>query len=229
MKGTESMTTATPVKAYTGLLRLAVRLLTREIDPPLYRQLRDADAQAGGDHRPLTDPGLAERPEAEALEELAAEFCRLFIGPRPVCPPYASAHRGEAKLGGRAARDIATFMNRHQLRPEISHYDAVLDHDHLAVHLALLAHLYGVTGGAAGSHLTPEQAWSAAHELLHTHTLPWADRYLRHLGQSATLAPYTTIAHLIRQVLSEAADWPARFQHDLARNPGCSHPGGSAS
>ncbi|GAA3772873.1 molecular chaperone TorD family protein [Streptomyces chiangmaiensis] len=102
------------VKAYTGLLRLAVRLLSSEIDPLLYRQMIDADSRTRDDHRPLTDPALAERPQAEALEELAAEFCRLFIGPQPACPPYASAQHGEVKLGGRSARDIDDCAPRAQ-------------------------------------------------------------------------------------------------------------------
>ncbi|GAA1431264.1 hypothetical protein GCM10009601_50080 [Streptomyces thermospinosisporus] len=197
------------VKAYTGLLRLAVRLLSSEIDLLLYRQMLNADAHTRDDHRPLADPALAEKPEGEALEELAAEFCRLFIGPQPVCPPYASAHQGEVKLGGRSARDIDAFMEQYQLKPVLRPQDAVVDHDHLAVGLSLLAHLYRIAVGTADSDLTTEQAWHAAHELLHVHIWPWADTYLKQLETTAVLAPYTTIAHLVRRVLQEAADWPA--------------------
>lgn len=196
------------VKAYTGLLRLCVRLLSREIDPMLYRQMLNADAHSQEPHRPLADPGLAQREEAEAIEELAAEFCRLFIGPQPVCPPYASAHQGEVKLGGRSARDIDAFLDRHQLRPVLSEQDAVVDHDHLAVELALLAHLYSVAAGTVESDLSIEEAWGAAYELLHTHTWPWADSYLQQLEDTAQYAPYNTIAHLVGRVLKEAADWP---------------------
>jgi TorA maturation chaperone TorD len=102
-----------------------------------------------------------------ALTELAVEFCRLFVGPQPLCPPYASAHQGEVKLGRRSARDIDAFMATYQLRPVIEQQDAVLDHDHLSVELALLAHLYRVASGAVADPLTLTQAWGAAYELLH--------------------------------------------------------------
>lgn len=197
------------VRAYTALLRLAVRLLAREIDPLLYRQMLQADSDSGGGHRPLTDPGLAERTEGEALEELAAEYCHLFIGPQPVCPPYASVHHGEVKLGGRAAHDIEGFMDRYDLHPILQEEDAVLDQDHLAVELALLAHLYRIAAGAVTDCLTPGEAWAAAHDLLHTHIRPWAVDYLGRLQSAAQFAPYTTIAHLVRKILEEAADWPA--------------------
>lgn len=197
------------VKAYTGLLRLAVRLLAREIDPLLYRQMHDADTHSGDSQRPLTDPGLAERPETEALEELAAEYCRLFIGPQPVCPPYASAHQGEVKLGGRSAHAIGAFMDRYGLHPLVQEEDAVVDQDHLAVELALLAHLYRIAAGAVSGGLAPGEAWAAAHDLLHTHIRPWAGAYLGRLQSAAQFAPYTTIAHLVREILEEAADWSA--------------------
>jgi glutaredoxin-like protein len=197
------------LKAYTGLLRLAVRLLSREIDLLLYLQILNADAHSRPGQRPLADPRLAQLGHDEALEQLAAEFCRLFIGPQPVCPPYASAHQGEVKLGGRAARAIDAFMDRHHLRPVLDERDAVLEHDHLAVHLALLAHLYGGAAGTVDTGIPPEQAWAAAYELLHNHTWPFGDSYLRQLEQSARFAPYNTIAHLIHRVLEEAAGWPA--------------------
>ncbi|MFI0406503.1 mycoredoxin [Actinomadura sp. 3N508] len=200
--------TADHLTAYTGLLHLAVRLLAREIDPPLYRQLTTANAPATDDQRPLIDARLTGRPQQKALEDLAVEYCRLFIGPQPECPPYASAHRGEVKLGGRSAHDIDDFMDRHRLRPVLNEHDAVLQHDHLAVELSLLAHLYDTAAKPADSHLTADTAWAAAHTLLHNHIWPWADDYLRRLQHTAELAPYTTIAHLTWQVLNEASTWP---------------------
>lgn len=198
------------LKAYSGLLRLAVRLLAREVDTPLYRQMSNADGHSSKDHAPLIDPDLADTSEHHALVELATEYCRLFIGPQPACPPYASAHQGEVKLGGRAAHNIETFMARHSLHPVIAQQDAILEPDHLSVELALLAHLYSVAAGTTESDLTIEQAWTASHELLHTHIKPWAFSYLRDLETTAEYAPYTTIAHLVHRVLDEACAWPAR-------------------
>lgn len=100
-------------------------------------------------------------------------------------------------------------MERHDLRPVISEHDAVVDHDHLAIQLALLAHLYNLAATPAGSQADIPQAWAAAHQLLHTHIRPWAIDYLRWLEEQARFAPYTTIAYLVRRVLTEASSWPA--------------------
>ncbi|CAL9367168.1 Chaperone protein TorD [Streptomyces sp. enrichment culture] len=197
------------VRVYTGVLHLAVRVLCREIDPPLYRQMQDSDRRMDPGDAPLTDPVLALRAESEALEELAAEFCRLFVGPRPVCPPYASEQLGEVKAGGRAAHDIEAFMSRHALRAALHAQDAILDKDHLAVELSVLAHLLRMAAGAVTGEQARAEAWAAAHDLLHRHILPWACDYLSRLESAARYAPYTTVAHLARRVLEEAADWPA--------------------
>ncbi|GAA3772889.1 hypothetical protein GCM10022206_09380 [Streptomyces chiangmaiensis] len=58
-------------------------------------------------------------------------------------------------------------------------------------------------------HLSTQEAWTLAHELLHVHIWPWADGYLQQLEHTAQYAPYTTTAHLVRRVLTEACDWPA--------------------
>lgn len=197
------------VRVYTAVLQLAVRVLCREIDAQLYRQMQDSDRRMDPGDAPLTDPVLALRTETEALEELAVEFCRLFVGPRPVCPPYASEQFGEIKAGGRAAHDIEAFMSRHALRAALHAQDAILDKDHLAVELAVLAHLLQMAAGAVTGEQARAEAWAAAHDLLHRHILPWACDYLGRLENAARYAPYTTVAHLARKVLEEAADWPA--------------------
>jgi hypothetical protein len=51
------------VKAYSGLLRLAVRLLAREVDVALFRQMLGADAHSATGRAPLADPCLGQMDE----------------------------------------------------------------------------------------------------------------------------------------------------------------------
>ncbi|MGH3309770.1 MAG: TorD/DmsD family molecular chaperone [Streptomyces sp.] len=196
--------------SYAGLLTLASRLLAREVDTALYRRLLDSDAYRADGQLLLLEPRHVEAGETAALEDLTAEYCRLFIGPEPACPAYASTHRGEVKLGGRSAAAMDDFMRRYGPGVAVGEWDAVLDSDHLSVELALLAHLYRVAAdGEPGTELTDPSPWAAADELLNEHIHPWADSYLRELETVARLAPYNVIACLVQGVLAEAADWTA--------------------
>lgn len=168
----------TLVSAHVGVYRLASRLLASEVDAPLFGRLRE-----GG----LLDGALAALPEREALDTLAAEFCRLVIGPDPVCLPYASVQRGEALLGSRTEQEITSFVRRHGLDVTLAPDVAVLSNDHLSVQLALLAHLDGTDAGA---------------ELVEQHMRPWAVTALATLADAAEWEPYrsvfATTAELLR-------------------------------
>ncbi|MDF2710280.1 molecular chaperone TorD family protein [Nonomuraea muscovyensis] len=169
----------------SDVLLLASRLLSREIDGPLYRALL---AAPDGDR--LLDAQTRALGEPEALRSLSVEFCRLFVGPRPACPPYESVHRGEPVVGGRAERRLQDFMERHRLDAVIPSGCPVLAYDHLAVSLALLHHLLGVA------------ADGAARQLLQDHLLAWAPAYFRGLKAAAVLPPYTLIADLLAEYLA---------------------------
>ncbi len=166
------------VSAHVGVYRLASRLLACEIDAPLFGRLRD-----GG----LLDDAALALPEREALDTLAAEFCRLVIGPDPVCLPYASVQRGEALLGSRAEQEVTAFVRRQSLDIQLAPDVAVLSNDHLSVQLALLAHLHGT---------------DAATELVERHLRPWAVTTLETLADAAEWEPYrstfATTAELLR-------------------------------
>src|SRR5947209_12857677 len=94
------------IAARRDLYALTARLFAAEVDVALYRALAAQDALG------LLDAELSAMGEARALEALAVEFCRLFLGPQPPCVPYASAHRGEALLGGRARTRLEACLHR---------------------------------------------------------------------------------------------------------------------
>jgi TorA maturation chaperone TorD len=187
------------VTAGRELFLLTSRLLSEEIDVPLYRALLEADSGHGGTGagRPLVDAGLRALDEALAVEELAVEFCRLFVGPRPTCSPYESVQRGEPVVGGRAERRFREYLHRHGMAVTPPPGLAILSDDHLAVQLAVL---HRVCEQAAHPEAPPDAA-GALHEVL-DHLLPWAPAYLRDLGEGSRLAPYRTIADLTARLLT---------------------------
>ena len=179
------MTAPLKATARRDLYALTARLFAAEVDAALYRALAAQDALG------LIDAELSAMGEARALEMLAIEFCRLFIGPQPLCVPYASAYRGEALLGGRARTRLEAFLHRIGFT-----FDAVAmriaSPDHLAVELAVLAYLYARTDTAA-----------TIHEFLCDHALPWVPAYCEQVASVAALDFYRTAARLVAALLAE--------------------------
>jgi TorA maturation chaperone TorD len=180
------MTSALAPGARRDLYALTARFFAAEVDATLYRGLMAQDTLG------LLDAELRLLGEAQALEALAVEFCRLFIGPQPLCVPYASAQRGEALLGGRTRTRLDAFMQRVGFV-----YDAtamrLASPDHLAVELAVLAHLYD-----------QDEVASTICEFLQDHVLPWAPVYCARVATTTTLSLYRTAAQLVVALLEDS-------------------------
>jgi TorA maturation chaperone TorD len=163
-----------------ALSALLARLFAGEPDLALYRQLRAVE------HPALTwvEPALLALPEARAVEALAVEYCRLFIGPQPACPPYASAQGGEVLLGGRPRTRLDAFLVRHGV-PAPDPGWRIASPDHIAVELAVLARLYAGDAPAA-----------VVQELLTQHLWPWAPAWLAHVASASRYQLYRTAAQL---------------------------------
>lgn len=180
------MTTALDATARRDLYALVARLFAAEVDVPLYRALRTHDALG------FIDQELGALGEEQALEVFAVEFCRLFVGPQPLCVPYASAYRGEALLGGRARTRLEAFLHAIDFV-----YDAtalrLASPDHLAIELAVLAHLYAQTDTAAIA------------TFLDAHVLSWVPDYCQDVGRTTTLSLYRNAARLVVELLATEA------------------------
>jgi TorA maturation chaperone TorD len=175
--------------ARRDLYALTARLFAAEVDVALYRALAAQNVLG------LIDAELSAMGEERALEALAVEFCRLFVGPQPLCIPYASAHRGEALLGGRARTRLEAFLRRIGFT-----FDEmamrIASPDHLAVELAVLAHLYTCTAADTAT---------AIHEFLCDYVLPWVPAYCEQVAAAAALGFYRTTARLVAALCAEEA------------------------
>jgi TorA maturation chaperone TorD len=162
---------------------LAARVFGAEIDLELYRRMRE---QAF-----LTDPELDALPDDQAVHELAVEYCRLFIGPLPECPPYASVHRREALLGGRARARMEALLERAGF--EVDGAAPIASPDHISVPLALMA----------WAHAEEDPTDSLAREVLLQAILPWAPTYLEEVARCSRREIYRLIARMTSALLEE--------------------------
>lgn len=172
--------------ARAQLIALCARLLAEEVDAPLLRaladpRLREAMAPLGVS---FIDDDVLALGEARALEELAAEYCRLFVLPGAPCPPYQSAFTGAALLGARHADRVEEVAARHGLA--INRPARVVTSDHIAVQLALLAAAFGREPDDTG----------AATEILERLLVPWAPAYFSALAGAARLPTWRAVACL---------------------------------
>ncbi|WP_017559102.1 TorD/DmsD family molecular chaperone [Nocardiopsis baichengensis] len=181
---------ARELQAAVSVLHLASRLFAREVDDRAHRRLLSVAS-------PPLLPSEDAVPQEALLDELAAEFCRLFIGPDPACPPYASVHLGRVKSGGRSAQAMEDFLNHRGLSADISPGDAIVDADHISIQLALLGHLLQEQHeGTASGLMTAREAGAATRELLDAHIMPWVPDYLDLLEHEARLLPYSALPSL---------------------------------
>lgn len=186
-----------------SLFGLASRTFAAEIDREFYRAIiviidASTEAEPGSD---LLDPHIRAMDEETALNELSIEYCRLFIGPRPVCPPYASARPSSGHLGGKALRDITDFLHENSLMVSGLQTLPILAEDHIAVVLAILGQLLAAACGKGANILEPGQAARAACELRDHQLLDWAPQLLHSICESSQFAPYRPVAAFARSIL----------------------------
>ncbi len=195
------------VAARRDLYALAARLFATEVDAELYRQLTSESVEQLCQSAGLVfvEPELCELGAERAIEELAVEYCRLFIGPRPLCPPFASTTLGEALLGGRSRRRIEEIMDVHGV--VVAEEAKLASSDHVAVELSVLAHLYDELAAAseapAGDTAPSGELVAAVRTFLVGHVLTWMPQFLDEVERHAGRALYRSIAQLTQSLLQE--------------------------
>jgi len=177
--------------ARRALYLLISRLFREEVDAPLYRRLLATQSDA----LLWIEPEIANLPDQVAIEVLETEYCRLFVGPNPVCPPFASVARGEALLGGRARTEIDELLASRGLRMDAR--ARIASPDHVAVVFAVLAEL---------SDADP------ARSRLHDFALPWVPSWLSRLEHETERSLFRTLARVARALIDEEQ---ALCFHDL--------------
>lgn len=146
------------------------------------------------------------RPQEQVLEDLAVEYCRLFIGPGKHFPPYESVHRGEFVAGtgekgllmGEAAMEVSKFVKECGLEFDASYRGLP---DHLGVELELMGQL---TAWEASSWL--EEDLEDAHTALDLqdrfmseHLMRWVPGFCQKLADASEVPFYRDVALLTKE------------------------------
>ena len=121
--------------ARSGTYRLLARLWLREIDRDLVRELRspplcDAFVAAGG----IVPAGDDDR----TIEQLAIDYCRLFVGPTGHLPPYQSVWRN-GQFKSATSDSMERFVEVVNYETDVLPGGMMLDH--LGVQLDVMGHI----------------------------------------------------------------------------------------
>lgn len=187
----KSAGTGQDVRPIPAALRLFASVFEREVDEKLLGELtarrQEIENVLGGDPLAGIDPGDA----ASALEVLAVEYCRLFIGPRDHLPPVESVVLGEERFWGPSTRKVVEFYRTVGLAPR---EESRIMPDHLSMELDCMAMLEETD--------RRDQASAFASE----HVLKWMPLLAKHVSECATIAFYPVWMTGLRAMMTELYD-----------------------
>jgi len=180
--------------ARSGVYRLLSRLWICELDLEWVQKLRapplcDSFSAAGG-NLPTCD-------DEPTVEELAIDYCRLFIGPSGHLPPYQSVWQ-TGQFEGTAVASMQTFIdlvgyNREALPTGLSL-------DHLGVQLDLMSHILGHVANWQSGANQLEQVLELAGSFFASH-LRWPAELFQAATDRAKTDFYRSTITLTRQFL----------------------------
>ncbi len=178
-------------------LRLFGSVFYREVDAPLLGEIK-------GSRSPLSalmgDDPLGNLPlggSAGALEALAVEYCRLFIGPSGHLPPVESVCLGEGCFFGSSTQSVLAFYNSVGITPLRG---TNVPPDHISMELDCLAILE-----ESGRHYE-------ATAFARNHLLRWLPTLVGHVVQHAQAPFYRAWAKTLEITLTEM--YAEQDQHD---------------
>ena len=172
------------------MYRLLGRFWLREVDRELLRALRSPPLREA-----FTDAGgvLPAGDDDGTIEQLAIDYCRLFIGPTGHLPPYQSVWQG-GQLQGTTAASMARFID--VVRYDTGRLPRGMMLDHLGVQLDVMGHILSqLTTGQIEKDLS-----ALAATFFRTH-LTWTADFLNIAPQRATTDFYRSTLALTRVFL----------------------------
>lgn len=136
-------------------------------------------------------------PKVSDVEDLAIDFCQIFLGPKNHLPPYQSVWES-----GQFCADASKSMREYI---EITRYqaDGVENgmFDHLAIQLDLMAHILEQIHDVASSDPAFETLQSVPQRFLAEH-LQWPKDLLRLMEKQAETAFYRSLARVTQDFLT---------------------------
>ena len=193
-------TPAEVIASRSGLYHLLSRLWIREVDEKLLSQLLSSPlcesfTEAGG-ILPTS------QNVSESVEQLAIEYCRLFVGPTGHLPPCQSVWQ-EGQFQGSMIGSMENFC-------AAVDYDTSLlggrnMKDHLGIQLDVMGHILDLLSQPTHQDESQPDLLAFAETFYQTH-LTWATKLFAAVSQKTTTDFYRSVVLLTQQFLaSEAA------------------------
>ena len=205
---------ASPRGHVYGFLR---RVLLQEVDEGFLGWLRQQE-QAGlwSELGISLNGALGGGDDAKLIEDLAVEYCRLFIAERPAGSPHESVHVGspgsaqKPLLWGDAASSVKDLYREAGF--EISE-DAHQLPDALSVELEFMERLCHQEAEAEDRHDTGavQHSQSLQRQMLLTHVAAWVPAYARRLEEAASTEFYCEMLGL----LADFTEWETEKLKEL--------------
>lgn len=172
-------------------------IFREELSAENLRRMRSAEFMlALGDAGIALDNCVAQRPEAELLDEMAVEYTALFLGPGGHISPHESVHaESDGALWGRSTSEVKRYIESAGFA-----YDPE-DHrlpDHISVELEFMAALAGQEAQAYRDEDYPEASRriGVQKKFLARHLGKWAPAFCRQVAERSELPFYREIARL---------------------------------
>ncbi len=144
----------------------------------------------------------ATRPRDEAVQQVAVEYTRLFVGPpSPAAPPWETMHRGEGVTVGFGQ---ATFEMRELLREaglEVRNVNNQYE-DHLGIELLYLSSLCA----RADVDAADAPVLESVADFIEKHPLSWVDAFRASIAEAAPDGYFVSLAGLARALLAWHAE-----------------------
>jgi TorA maturation chaperone TorD len=192
-----------------SVYRLLARLFAEEVDAEFFEHLTAGELRSVC---PQLANALPTGQAAEACEELAIEFCRVFVGPNGHLPPVQSIWCN-GQLNSEVVARLDTYQAIIGLPPP---WKQKLVTDHLANSLDLMSVLLRRASEPGNQAITaPETAALAdlAASLLVDH-LQWADVLLRRVIEHPGASFYGVVSTMTQEFLCDEA---LRLPRDTSR------------
>ena len=186
--------------AIGSVYRLASRLLISEVDIHFLRQLsqsplKESFIEMGGN--------LPDSIDSAIVDDLAYDYCRLFIGPSDHLPPYQSVWE-YGQFQSKTIESMQAYAEIARFTPSELADNMMLDH--LGIQLELMGHIIDQVA-CANSQSEKNATVELAAAFSRDH-LQWAESLLSAASEKAELAFYRSSMSLICQFLeSESGYW----------------------
>ena len=175
------------VESVATVYSLLARLWMQEIDAPLLKSMSEEPLLSALSQLDLPLP-------SESLEQLATEYCALFIGPKNAVLPMQSVWQ-KTQLDSQSASSVAKFAELiGYIRPASALWD------HLGVQLDLMSHVMLATCDKKKRDKERSVADEVATAFFERH-LNWPSPLLLATSQRARLPLYRSLAEITQQFL----------------------------